>query len=255
MTDPLQVSVRRIAKTPYSRILLYPKSDEKEVLRRAKELERAGISTLQFSGSTIVDGIPVLGKGCVGIVTRATLDGCTVAVKIRRGDADRDTMLDEARKLRLANSVNVGPLLINATRNLLIMELFDGIPLYKWAEGLTDNDHSRIKQVLHQLLTDCFKLDAIGLDHGELSHAPKNVLVSREGHACIVDFESASTTRRVANVTSLMQYFLFGEISKRIQSITPFPRRREILTVLSRYKTEQTVESFQAILELLNLSL
>lgn len=205
-------------------------------------------------GRTLVDGIPVLGKGCVGIVTRAILDSKPVALKIRRGDADRATMVDEARMLRLANSVGVGPRLISATKNFLVMEFFEGLPLFRWVDGLSTKSGSRVSSVLNQLLADCFRLDAIGLDHGELSHAPRNVLVNRSGGACVVDFESASTTRRVANVTSLLQYFLFGKISRRIREVRRFPDRRTVVRVLSDYKAEQSVESFQAILRLLDLS-
>jgi len=201
----------------------------------------------------MVDGLPVLGKGCVGIVTRALLDNKPVALKIRRGDADRATMVDEGRLLRLANSVGVGPGLISATKNFLVMEFFDGLPLFRWVDRLSTRNGSRVRSVLNQLLADCFRLDAIGLDHGELSHAPRNVLVNRSGRACVVDFESASTTRRVANVTSLLQYFLFGKISRRIRAVRKFPDRRTVVRLLSGYKAEQSVESFQALLRLLDL--
>ena len=201
-----------------------------------------------------MDGIPILGKGCVGIVVRATFDNSQVALKIRRGDANRATMVEEGRLLRIANSVGVGPRLIAATKNLLVMEYFNGLPLFRWVDGLNIRGSFRVERVLSQLLTDCFRLDAIGLDHGELSHAPRNVLVNPTGASCIVDFESASATRRVANVTSLIQYFLFGKISRRIRAIKKFPDKRTMLRALSCYKTQQSVESFQALLRLLDLS-
>jgi predicted Ser/Thr protein kinase len=96
-------------------------------------------------------------------------------------------------------------------------------------------------------------LDSIGLDHGELSHAPKNVLVNRFGQACIVDFESASTARRVANVTSLLQYFLFGRVSKTLRASQIFPNRRNIVKALGEYKREGSVENFQRVLGALGL--
>lgn len=247
------IPVGKLVRSGYSQILMYPHSDEKEAKTRSVELTGLGIAVLEFTGRTLVNGIPVLGKGCVGIVTRALADGIPVALKIRRADADRATMADEARLLRLANSVNVGPRLIAATKNFLVMEFFDGLPLFKWVDGLGTESRSEVKRVLSQLLVECFRLDGIGLDHGELSHAPKNVLVSRRGRACIVDFESASATRRVANVTSLLQYFLFGKISRRIRGAIHIPDRRTVLKALSEYKTEQSVESFRALISLLKL--
>jgi len=253
LTERREIPVKRLLGTGYSRILTYPLSNEKEAKTRIDELASLGITVLDFAGRTMVNGIPVLGKGCVGIVTRAIVDDIPVALKIRRGDADRATMVDEGRLLRLANSVDVGPRLIAATKNFLVMEFFDGSPLFRWVDELCTGNRSRVKSVLSRLLADCFRLDAIGLDHGELSHAPKNVLVSRTGKACIVDFESSSTTRRVANVTSLLQYFLFGKISKGIRAAIRVPDRRRVVRALSEYKGEQSVESFRTLLSLLDL--
>jgi putative serine/threonine protein kinase len=211
-----------------------------------------GVNALRFKGVTLVDGIPILGKGCVGIVTQARLDGELVALKIRRLDADRPSMNDEARLLRLANTINVGPRLITATKNFLAMQLIKGLPLFRWAENSRPS-RKAVKTVVAELLDACFNLDSIGLDHGELSHAPKNVLVNQSGHPSIVDFESASTARRVANVTSLLQYFLFGRISRALNASSIFPERRDIMSALVEYKHQGSVESFRRLIEVLGL--
>jgi putative serine/threonine protein kinase len=247
------VAVAELFGTDHSRILTYPKGSDEEVKGRVEELAEIGVTELCFEGSTLIDGIPILGKGCVGLVTQATLDGMPVALKIRRTDADRSSMLNEARLLRLANSVDVGPRLIAATRNFIAMQLIDGIPLFKWAEGSRPSRKS-VKQVVAELLSACFRLDSIGLDHGELSHAPKNVVVNEFGRASIVDFETASTARRVANVTALLQYFLFGRISRSLQASKIFPDRRSIICALTKYKHQGSVESFQRLLDVLGLS-
>lgn len=253
MLDSQKIAVTKVLGTRYSRILTYPVSDEAKARDRIRELSATGVTSLRFTGSTLIDGIPVLGKGCVGIVTLAELDGVEVALKIRRDDADRPSMANEGRLLRLANSVDVGPRLITATRTFLAMEFFKGVPLFRWAEGQTPGDATAVKEVLDNLLRSCFRLDAVGLDHGELSHAPKNVLVNERGVGCIVDFESASTVRRVANVTSLLQYFLFGRISRTMRASKIFPKKRPILKTLTQYKQEPSVENFKSILEVLGL--
>jgi len=254
LLDNQEIPLAKIPETRYARLLTYPINDPSKLKDRVRELSSAGVTSLRFTGSTIIGGVPVLGKGCVGIVTLADLDGITVALKIRRDDADRPSMTNEGKLLRLANSVNVGPRLITATKNFLAMEAFNGLPLFKWAETKTASHRKDVKEVLEKLLYSCFRLDAIGLDHGELSHAPKNVLVSRSGEGCIVDFESASTTRRVANVTSLLQYFLFGSISRTIQAPRIFPRKRQTLKTLTQYKQEPSVENFNRILEAIGLA-
>jgi putative serine/threonine protein kinase len=248
-----RIPVTTFVGTDYSRILTYPGKSDEEVKERMSELVEIGVTDLCFEGSTLIDGIPILGKGCVGLVTKATLDGVPIALKIRRTDADRSSMRNEGRLLRLANSVDVGPRLIAATKNFLAMELIAGVPLFKWAESSFSAKKMQVKHILRSLLEDCFRLDTIGLDHGELSHAPKNVLVSTTGEPFVVDFETASTARRVANVTSLLQYFLFGRISRRIRASIKLPRKDTVLKALVAYKREGSVESFQNILRVLEL--
>ena len=251
MNEPLQVRLKDIHGTRYERILTYPNADQGQADARVKELASIGVTAIRFIGHTTIGGIPILGKGCVGIVTQAIIEGKPIAVKMRRLDADRPSMDEEARLLRLANAVKVGPRLIAATTNLLAMELVDGVPLFRWAEGSVIK-RSVLKRVLSHLLDACFRLDAVGLDHGELSHAPRNVLIEHD-EACIVDFESASMVRRVANVTSLLQYFLFGSLSKTLHSSKIFPAKKKILKSLTEYKREGSIESYEALLQTLNL--
>lgn len=248
-----RIRLENICGTRYARFLTYPSSKAvSEAKERVQQLEAMGISSLLFKGPTTIDGMQILGKGCVGMVVQAFLGtSIPVAVKIRRMDADRSSLLDEARLLRLANSVDVGPGLITATQNILVMQLLNGLPLFKWAEH--KHNRSIIKRVLRQLLVECFKLDAIGLDHGELSHAPRNIMISLRNKPCIVDFESASSTRRVANVTSLIQYFLFGQLVGKFGAPKLYRSRKSILTALTVYKQDGSVTNFENILRLLSL--
>ena len=240
-----------LTDTKYSRFLTFPSTEaESEAQSRIQELVAIGVSKIRFEGPTLIDGIPVLGKGCVGIVVRACVNMVPVALKIRRMDSDRPSFFEEGRLLRLANSVDVGPRLIAVTRNFLVMELISGLPLFRWVDRITNR--SQIGVVLQGLLRDCLRLDMIGLDHGELSHAPRNVLVSLRGKGCIVDFESASTSRRVANVTSLIQYFLFGQLAMKLGSKL-YRNKRTVLRALSNYKQDGSVSNFDAILETIRL--
>jgi putative serine/threonine protein kinase len=252
LDKPLEVPLGAIVSTRYAKVLNYPAQNDAEVEARLIELAGLGVTDIRFAGPSLIDGLRILGKGCVGLVTEATLERRPVALKIRRSDADRPSMHEEAKLLRTANSVSVGPPLIAATTNFLVMELFEGVPLFRWATEERRGERS-VKVILLKLLDACFRLDGIGLDHGELSHAPKNVLVGRNGKTCIVDFESASMVRRVANVTSLVQYFLFGGISRTLGIPKIIQQRSNVLHALSRYKHEGTVESYRHLLETLRL--
>lgn len=252
LNDSPLIPLNALAGTRYAKILNYPSLDASELDARLRELAAVGVTAIRCVGPSMVEGIEILGKGCVGLVTQAVFEGKLVALKIRRSDADRPSMDEEARLLRSANSVNVGPRLITATKNFLVMESFQGLPLFRWATAGPKSDKS-IKSVLSRLLNSCFKLDAIGLDHGELSHAPKNVLVGLKSTVCIVDFESASMVRRPSNVTSLLQYFLFGTISRTLHISRMIPPRGTVVRALSQYKHEGSVESYWRLLETMRL--
>ena len=251
MPNPEELQPTTLLDTKYSRFLTFPsKEADAEAQSRVQELTTIGITKIRFDGSTMIDGIPVLGKGCVGIVVQASLGTVPVALKIRRMDADRPSFFEEGRLLRLANSVDVGPRLFAVTRNFLVMELISGLPLFKWVDSI--RNRAQVRKVLRGLLTDCFRLDLIDLDHGELSHAPRNVLVDLKGKGCIVDFESASTSRRVANVTSLIQYFMFGQLAQKF-GVKLYKNRRIVLKSLSDYKQDGSISNFQTVLESLQL--
>jgi putative serine/threonine protein kinase len=66
---------------------------------------------------------------------------------------------------------------------------------------------------------------------------------------CIIDFETASTTRRTSNVTSLCQYFFIAnptakQIAKRLGSI----HQDELKQRLRAYKEKKTRENFEHVL-------
>ena len=252
MNNTRPIPLDAITGTPNAKVLDYPASDDAQLDLRLRELAGVGVTAIRFDGPAMLEGLKILGKGCVGLVTEAMFEGKPVALKIRRSDADRPSMHEEARLLRFANSVEVGPRLIAATTNFLVMGLFPGLPLFRWATSGVKSNRS-VKVVLSRLLDSCFRLDSIGLDHGELSHAPKNVLVGANNRACIVDFESGSMVRRVANVTSLLQYFLFGNLSRTLGVSGVLRNRGKVIRALSEYKHESSVESYRRLLETMGL--
>jgi putative serine/threonine protein kinase len=102
--------------------------------------------------------------------------------------------------------------------------------------------------VVGGLLDDCYRLDGISLDHGELSQAPKNVLINENGAPRIVDFESASDKRRPSNVTSIAQYLLIGGgPAKRIRAILEWRRKTSLIRALREYKHHPSDQAFRKI--------
>lgn len=231
----------------HGRVICYPRYDLRELRRRVKELKKLGVKAVEFAGGKTAFDVPVLGKGCVGIVIVALTDRGKVALKVRRVDADRAGMQREAEMLRRANAVGVGPRLLGTTKNFILMEFVEGTLLPQWVEMLEGRGtRSRIRRVLREVLEQCWRLDESGLDHGELSRAPKHVIVDSSDNPCLVDFETASLHRRVSNVTSICQYLFIGsQAAKTIKKKIGEINREELIRALRTYKQQRTRENFE----------
>ena len=241
------VTAERLIEEPYASIVCYPMASKTELRKRLAELRKLGIATLEFTGKKQVVNVHVLGKGCVGIVTIAYKDSENVALKIRRTDADRASMRREAKMLRKANVVSVGPRLLGVSKDFLMMQFVEGELLPNWLEG--NVGRARMKRVLRDVLEQCWRLDVAGLDHGELSRAPKHVIVTAEDNAFIVDFESASVNRRPSNVTSICQFLFISEFSRKVAERLGHKDKKTMIDSLRRYKKNVNRENFDNVLE------
>lgn len=238
------------------RVLCYPKYDLAELKNRIDELSRLGVMALEFVGEKTVFNMPVLGKGCVGIVMVARTKKGKTALKIRRMDADRNEMKHEAEMLKKANTVKVGPRLLGVTENFLLMEFIKGPLLFRWVSMLKGRGAKpKIRKVLRDILEQCWRLDKTGLDHGELSKAPKHIIIDEEDKPHIVDFETASVSRRVTNVTSMCQYlFMESEVARIVEKRLGYIKKDELIEALKVYKRQHSRQNFDKVLKTCRLN-
>ncbi len=251
MNKTSPVPIDQLTQPPYASILCFPNPTSNEVHNRIEELRGLGVSALEFSGSASVFGVkvPVVGKGFVGIVVVGYLNEEKVAVKILRLDSGRADLLHEAAMLSKANAAGVGPRLVAASKNLLVMQLIDGELLPNWLKS--GQELSVVRRVLGEVLEQCWRLDEAGLDHGELSKAPKHLLVDKAGKVFIVDFETASAERHVANVTAVCQYLFHGGSSSAqlIAETLGLRNTKQLIELLRNYKKDRTRRNFEAIIQ------
>jgi len=241
------VPAENLGEEPYASILCYPRTSEAELQSRLEELKALGVSAVEFSGKGSAFNVPVLGKGFVGVVVTAHLNRQRIALKIRRVDADRPSLLHEAEMLTKTNGVLVGPRLIGASKNFLLMQLIDGDPLPAWLKTHTEGEE--VRKVLADVLEQCWRLDSVGVDHGELSKAPKHLIVDGAGKPWIIDFETASDTRKLANVTAVCQYLFMGggAVAGAVAEALGERNRSGIIEALRGYKKERTRENFDRV--------
>jgi putative serine/threonine protein kinase len=248
------ISIKKFADEPYSQILGYPKATSRQIKSRINELEKLNVKSISLTGPTILGKLAVLGKGYVGVVVLAKKGNKQIALKIRRTDSQRNEMKNEASLLKLVNSVNVGPKMFVASKNFLVMEYLEGIKIIDWVNMLKGKGSTKkLKSTVRNILADCYRLDQINFDHGELSNISKHVIVG-ETKSTLIDFESSSTKRRPSNVTSVTQAIFIGSgIAKKAQKIYKNPSKEKIIKALKQYKQEKTQENFESLLKILKL--
>ena len=248
------ISIEKFVEEPYSKIIGYPKADKRQIKSRITELRKLKIESISLSGPTAIGKLAILGKGYVGVVVLAKKGTKKIAIKIRRLDSQRKNMKDEAGLLSIVNSVKVGPKLYDVSKNFLVMEYLEGEKIGDWVQSLSGKGSAeKLKSTVRSILEDCYRLDQIGFDHGELSSISKHVIIGKS-RSTLIDFESASTKRKVSNVTSVTQAIFIGSgIAKIVQRIYRVPVKEEIIKTLRAYKQEQSRTSFEDLLKVLKL--
>lgn len=197
-------------------VLAYPHGSVAEARRRVVEIAMLGVEKLVFEGPVNMGGVNVVAKGTTGVVVKAVHVGGLVAVKIRRVDSNRDSLLDEARNIRVANSLGVGPHVIAASRNALVWRFVEGKPLESW---ILEAPLPQVLATVRMLLDQAFRLDRAGLVHQELSRLKRHVIVQPGGEPVIFDFETASFQSERSNLTQLLQALFIreGDVPSRVR--------------------------------------
>ena len=239
-------SISVFTKDPYKKILAFPKPKDTEIKKRIEELKKLGISHISFTGPLQIEKCNILGKGYVGMVVLAKQKNDTVALKIRRIDSPRKNMSNEAKLLKIANKIDVGPRFIKNSKNFLIMEYVDGEKIIDWAKK-SETKSKEIGSVVNNVLRGCYLLDNAGLDHGELSTIDKHVIIQKNKNT-IIDFESSSVNRKPSNVSGATQAIFIGTgLAKIIQKKTKLPTKTKIINLIRQYKKNPTLENFEKI--------
>lgn len=249
-----RASLEALSRTPYIQVLTYPRISLREAEARVRQLKSLGVEEIVFEGRSKIGRLGILGLGTVGIVVKARTGDRLCALKIRRSDANRPNMEEEVRITQKANRLGVGPEVYAHSRDMVLMKLLEAEEIADWLRGLRGKGaRSQARRMVHSLLNQCRTLDLLGIDHGQLSNLRKHAVMA-EGRPWIIDFESASTTRRPRNVTTAAQYLLVGgAVSPAMRRALGVRETATLMHLLGGYKHELSDYSYSKILEHLKL--
>ncbi len=218
------------------------------------QLRRLRVEEVIFEGRTKIGRLGLVGIGTVSLVVRGVVEGRIHALKVRRTDANRESMLEEYRLTQLANRIGVGAYSFAFTNDFILMQLVEGGDLDEHLRSITGaGTRSRAREIIHLLLNQCRKLDLIGLDHGQLSDLRKHVIMAGDT-PYIIDFESASQDRTPKNVTAAAQYLLIGgRCAPFVKRLLGIRSQAEVLDALKRYKKDRSDENYVMLLKTLGI--
>ena len=250
-SDKIDPNLSNLAK-----IISYPYLSTSEFIKRVGEIQDLGITDIVLGGNTQVGKVSILGKGSVSIVLKVRIKNKTYALKIRRTDANRRTMLREASVHQMVNTIGIGPKLFKFSENLIIMEFIDGLSIIDWIRQQHLDKH-KVLNIVTNILRQCFILDMANINHGELSNLNYHIIVSYSERVSIIDFESTSLNRKKSNnVTSASQsLFISGMISHYINNILNLLSKDSIIDKLRVYKRDQNVTNFNSLIQTISKSI
>jgi putative serine/threonine protein kinase len=235
-------------------LLCYPRFSTFDYYSRLSELRSLNLKFVILEGNTLLKAIRILGKGSEGLVLKVqNMNSNTMALKIRRIDSCRADMKNEFEFYQCVNRNYLGPKVYSYTKNTLLMEFIEGLSARTWFLK-TKINLELIRKIIINILTQCYTLDKLHIDHGQLNKLDNHIIISHCGSKCtIVDFESASFIRKVNNVTSAFQGLIFkGIISDQINKFANYNKKRdEFLNLLSIYKMDMSKKNFDSIIALI----
>jgi putative serine/threonine protein kinase len=248
--NPLSFNELDIYSPELAIIISYPPLGVREYANRLKEICSLGITHVLPIGRTKIGKMAIAGKGSVSIVLKVKTKSKICALKIRRTDANRETMKREVSMHKIANSVDVGPKLFGFSKNLITMEFIEGLSIVDWVKQ-QDITSDEVRKVAISILEQCYNLDKAHMDHGELSCINHHVIISKLNTVNIIDFESSSTQRKSCNVTTAAQSLFIsgGLISNRVNEVLGYAKKEKNIGVLKTYKWNQNKVNFDRIID------
>lgn len=241
------ISLSGFLQTDARNLLCYPATSLSD--ERIRELASLNITGIYNFGPKQINRWHCLGLGYCGVVLLVQCRDRLAALKVRRMDAPQKTFEQEVYGLAQANGVQVGPQMLGHTPNFLVMGYAEGPLLSEWLAEMPTCELTL--SVVTNLLKQAFRLDQIGLDHGNLRCVTSHVVVC-DGQPTLLDFSSVSFERRAANVTTLVQGLFWGTvIARQMKAIGISLDKEHCIQQLRRYKRYPNLNNFEALLNLI----
>ena len=193
-----------------------------------------------------------LAKGKRGAVFLTSWKGKKAVVKrLNSASARSETLRYEARFLRIANDLGLGPKLYAVQKDGIMMELIEGERILDFFANPAHRAQDA-KQACKDVLLQCRILDKRGLNKMELTNPYKHIIVRRKNSSwepVMIDFERCHETQKPKNVTQFIQFLSSGLVRHALTGKIAFDQEK-LWELASDYKKDFSQKQFRKILDL-----
>lgn len=151
-----------------------------------------------------------LGKGTNFVALLLRQNGDKMVVKIEKDDqCAKNAARKEAYFLSYLNRHGLGPKLYfyDEKKRFLIEEFLEGDFIIDFV--LREKDTAKIREVVLKSLCKAYKMDTIGVIHGQL-HLPKRHIIVTSSGPRFLDFDKGVFSKKGKNLTQLVQFFFLN---------------------------------------------
>ena len=235
-------------------ILSYPKNDEEIARERFNTLVKHGLEAFILEGPIKMGRVSFLGKGTNSLVIKAIFKKHIIAIKILRLDASRKNLLNEVKLLLRLKETGIVPRVIVFSDWFIIEEFIEGVLIGDFLQkDIYSYDKREINQLIADILSKSYTLDQLGIDHGELSRADRHIIITDSLKSIIIDFESASESRKPKNITTICHYLFVKSQAAEYLRLLYNINLEDLNNVLKSYKRNITPEKFRLLMNYLDL--
>lgn len=179
--------------------LCYPRDRLQDRMRECEEV----VISFRGTGQRLSQLAP-LDKGTDSIVfLNVELNR---VVKIRRLDAEK-SLSGEGTVLLYLNyrsPMKIAPEVYMFNDSLIVMEYIRGVKIKDLDKVAREADE--VKKIVCKILMKAMLLDALKINHGQLSRAYEHIIIRSDGDPIFVDFGNSSFTQRPHNLTSVWSF-------------------------------------------------
>lgn len=195
-----------------------------------------------------VKKLSLYAKGKRGLVYTGIYKGKKVAVKIENPKSKAVGRIEiEGLFLGIVNKAGIGPKLIEAETDFIIMEFIGGDRILDYFQK---SSKQKIRKCIEQIFDQLYTLDKMGINKEEMHHPIKHIIVVKD-RAVLIDFERAAKREKTHNVTQFCQFLTNKKVSIILSEKEIVVNRKKIINAAKEYSKNQTKTKLNKILKIL----